>query len=60
MPLKDVRTLLDDPAAAPDDRAEPTDGDHGRIEIRRVSILDIARAMQLAVADLPDFRRGTA
>ena len=41
--LDDVRTLLDDPAAPPDDRAETTDGDHGRIEIRRALIVhDVA------------------
>ena len=41
--FEDVRTLLDDPAAPPDDRAETTDGDHGRIEIRRAEIIhDVA------------------
>ena len=41
--LEDVRALLDDPAAPPDDRVETTDGDHGRIEIRRAEIVhDVA------------------
>ena len=33
--LDDVRPLLDDPAAPPDDVAATFDGDHGRIEVRR-------------------------
>jgi predicted transposase YbfD/YdcC len=41
--LEDVRLLLDDPAAPPDDVAETVDGDHGRIEIRRAEIVhDVA------------------
>ena len=41
--LDDVRTLLDDPAAPPDDVAETVDGDHGRIEVRRAAIVhDVA------------------
>jgi predicted transposase YbfD/YdcC len=41
--LDDVRLLLDDPAAPPDDVAETTDGDHGRIETRRAEIIrDVA------------------
>ena len=41
--LEDVRLLLDDPATAPDDTTETTDGDHGRIEIRRAEIVhDVA------------------
>lgn len=36
---EDVRLLLDDPEAPPDDRAETTDGDHGRIEIRRAAVV---------------------
>lgn len=41
--LEDVRLLLDDPAAPPDDAAETTDGDHGRIETRRAEIIhDVA------------------
>ena len=39
----DVRLLLDDPEAPPDDRAITTDGDHGRIETRRGALLhDVA------------------
>lgn len=37
--LADVRLLLDDPQAPPDSRAETIDGDHGRIETRRASVL---------------------
>jgi len=37
--LEDVRLLLDDPAAPPDDVAETVDGDHGRIETRRAAVL---------------------
>lgn len=37
--LADVRLLLDDPQAPPDSRAETVDGDHGRIETRRASVL---------------------
>ena len=37
--LADVRLLLDDPAAPPDEVAETVDGDHGRIEIRRAEIV---------------------
>ena len=36
--LEDVRLLLDDPEAPPDDVATTTDGDHGRIEVRRAEI----------------------
>jgi predicted transposase YbfD/YdcC len=35
----DVRLLLDDPPAPPDDVATTTDGDHGRIETRRAAIV---------------------
>lgn len=35
----DVRLLLDDPAAAADEVAITTDGDHGRIETRRAAIV---------------------
>jgi len=39
----DVRLLLDDPEAPPDDVAATTDGDHGRIETRRGAIVhDVA------------------
>ena len=37
--LEEVRLLLDDPAAPPDDVAETVDGDHGRIETRRAEVL---------------------
>lgn len=37
--LADVRLLLDDPLAPPDSRAETVDGDHGRVETRRASVL---------------------
>jgi len=37
--LADARLLLDDPQAPPDSRAESVDGDHGRIETRRASVL---------------------
>jgi predicted transposase YbfD/YdcC len=37
--LDDVRLLLDDPEAPPDDVATTTDGDHGRIETRRAEII---------------------
>lgn len=37
--LEEVRLLLDDPAAPPDDVAETVDGDHGRIETRRAAVL---------------------
>jgi predicted transposase YbfD/YdcC len=41
--LEDVRLLLDDPAAPPDDVAQTVDGDHGRIETRRAEIVhDVA------------------
>jgi hypothetical protein len=41
--LEDVRLLLDDPAAPPDDAALTTDGDHGRIETRRGEVIhDVA------------------
>ena len=41
--LADARLRLDDPAVPPDDCAETTDGDHGRIEIRRAAIVhDVA------------------
>ena len=36
---EDVRLLLDDPQAPPDDLATTTDGDHGRIETRRAAIV---------------------
>jgi predicted transposase YbfD/YdcC len=40
---EDVRLLLDDPQAPPDDRATTTDGDHGRIETRHAEVLhDVA------------------
>jgi predicted transposase YbfD/YdcC len=40
---EDVRLLLDDPQAPPDDRATTTDGDHGRIETRRAVVVhDVA------------------
>jgi predicted transposase YbfD/YdcC len=40
---EDVRLLLDDPQAPPDDLAVTTDGDHGRIETRRAAVLhDVA------------------
>ena len=37
--LADVRLLLDDPQAPPDSEAQTVDGDHGRIETRRASVL---------------------
>jgi len=37
--LEEVRLLLDDPAAPPDDVAQTVDGDHGRIETRRAEVL---------------------
>jgi predicted transposase YbfD/YdcC len=37
--FEDVRLLLDDPEARPDEIASTTDGDHGRIEIRRAEIV---------------------
>jgi len=37
--LDEVRLLLDDPAAPPDDVAQTVDGDHGRIETRRAEVL---------------------
>ena len=41
--LDDVRLLLDDPVAPPASVAETTDGDHGRIEVRRAVIVhDVA------------------
>ncbi len=41
--LADVRLLLDDPAATPDDVVATTDGDHGRIETRRAEVVhDVA------------------
>jgi predicted transposase YbfD/YdcC len=36
---EDVRVLLDDPQAPPDDLATTTDGDHGRIKTRRAAIV---------------------
>jgi predicted transposase YbfD/YdcC len=40
---EDVRLLLDDPQAPPDDLASTTDGDHGRIETRRAEVVhDVA------------------
>jgi predicted transposase YbfD/YdcC len=39
----DVRLLLDDPEAPPDDAATTIDGDHGRIETRRAEVVhDVA------------------
>ncbi len=41
--FEDIRLLLDDPLAAPDDVAQTVDGDHGRIETRRAAIVhDVA------------------
>ncbi|MGH6921899.1 MAG: ISAs1 family transposase, partial [Geminicoccaceae bacterium] len=41
--FEDVRLLLDDPKAPPDEVATTTDGDHGRIETRRAEIVhDVA------------------
>ncbi len=41
--LDDVRLLLDDPEAPPDDVASTTDGDHGRIETRHAAVVhDVA------------------
>ena len=41
--LEDIQLLLDDPEAAPDDVAQTVDGDHGRIETRRATIVhDVA------------------
>lgn len=37
--LADTSLLLDDPQAPPDSQAETIDGDHGRIETRRASVL---------------------
>lgn len=37
--LEDIRLLLDDPEAAPDDAARTVDGDHGRIETRRAEVV---------------------
>ena len=37
--LADVRLLLDDPQAPPESEAQTMDGDHGRIETRRASVL---------------------
>ena len=48
--LADARLLLDDPQAPPDSRAETIDGDHGRIETRRASVL----------TDIDDLRREPA
>jgi len=40
---EDVRLLLDDPQAPPDDVATTTDGDHGRIETRCAAVVhDVA------------------
>jgi predicted transposase YbfD/YdcC len=40
---EDVRLLLDDPEAPPDEVATTTDGDHGRIETRRAAVVhDVA------------------
>jgi predicted transposase YbfD/YdcC len=36
--LEEVRLLLDDPEAPADDVATTTDGDHGRIEVRRAEL----------------------
>jgi predicted transposase YbfD/YdcC len=41
--LEDVRLWLDDPATAPDDACQTVDGDHGRIETRRATVVhDVA------------------
>lgn len=41
--LEDVQLLLDDPDAPPDDVAVTTDGEHGRIEVRRAEVVhDVA------------------
>jgi hypothetical protein len=41
--VDDVRRLLDDPQAPPDEGAVTTDGDHGRIETRRAAVVhDVA------------------
>ena len=41
--LEDVRLLIDDSQAPPDDVAEAVEGDHGRIETRRATVLaDVA------------------
>lgn len=37
--FEDVRLLMNDPAAPADDAVETVDGDHGRIETRRVEII---------------------
>jgi len=37
--FEDVRLLIDDPDAPPDDVAVTTDGDHGRIEVRRAAVV---------------------
>ena len=43
-PFEDIQLLLDDPEAAPDDRAQTVDGEHGRIETRRATVIqDVAR-----------------
>ena len=41
--FEDIQLLLDDPETASDDTAETVDGDHGRIETRRATVLhDVA------------------
>ncbi len=41
--FEDIQLLLDDPETAPDDVAQTVDGDHGRIETRRATVLhDVA------------------
>jgi predicted transposase YbfD/YdcC len=52
--LDDSRTLLDDRAAPPDDVAETTDGDHGRIEIRRASIGRLEEPRLVGVRGQPE------
>ena len=37
--FEDSRQLLDDPGTAPEDTAQMVDGDHGRIETRRVAVV---------------------
>ena len=44
---QDIRLLLEDPAATPDDSDQSVDGDHGRIETRRAAVVhDIAWLQQ--------------
>lgn len=53
--LDDVRLLLADPQAPPDDVAETVDGDHGRIETRRATVLSDVEYLQ-AEHDFPGLR----